>query len=339
MATTNNSTLTRARLNPADEYYTRLKDIAREVAAYPPQVWAGKHVYLNTDHPASAFWRFFSANFAALKLSGLTCTWIGSKWGLHKNGQTTESFRLTGGGGWQSEECLAIAKTADIVCTNPPFSQYATWLPAMIECGVDVLAIGPISAASCKNIWPLVLNGKLRLGAGFQANNNMTFVDPFGVEHQIGARWYTTLPVNKPAIGVAPLTEWDISDYATHDFYEAIEVPKTALIPAGYRGAMAVPLTYLPKHDPSRYRILDANDIRKPGVEIRPTALIKGRFSQVSGKPTYVRIPIQAIEPFAVDEQQPQSAERETAYLQSIPGMVESIISAKDEIPSERLEC
>lgn len=294
MSRTNDS-ITRARLNPRDEYYTRIEDVAKEVNAYPKVVWENKRVYLNADDPKhSAFWKFFSANFGALGLKELTCTWLGAEWGLDQAVDGVRRFRLNGGGSWSTKQCLDLASRADIVCTNPPFSHYASWLPAMIASGADVLAIGPISGVSCKNIWPLFLSGKLRLGASHQPNNNMAFIDPQGVSHLIGARWYTSLPVDKPAVGIAPLTDWNIGDYATHDFYNAIEVPKTALIPAGYGGAMAVPLTYLSKHDPRRYQILDANDIRKPGVEIRPTALIKGRFSRVGGKPTYVRIPIKA---------------------------------------------
>ena len=40
------------------------------------------------------------------------------------------------------------------------------------------------------------------------------------------------------------------------DTYQAIKVNKTAEIPVDYDGVMAVPLTYLDKHDPSKFEIV-----------------------------------------------------------------------------------
>ena len=52
-------------------------------------------------------------------------------------------------------------------------------------------------------------------------------------------------------------------DYPPYDNYDAIEVSYVKDIPEDYDGVMGVPITFLDKHNPEQFEIVDANDISK----------------------------------------------------------------------------
>ena len=74
MAKSLNSNLHRAAKKKNDEFYTQLADIEKEMKHYKSQ-FAGKVVYCNCDDPfESNFFKYFAANFKALKLKQLIAT-------------------------------------------------------------------------------------------------------------------------------------------------------------------------------------------------------------------------------------------------------------------------
>ena len=50
------------------------------------------------------------------------------------------------------------------------------------------------------------------------------------------------------------------AEYPAYDNYNAVEVSKTAEIPADYDGAMGVPITFLDKYNPDQFEILGITD-------------------------------------------------------------------------------
>lgn len=74
MAKSANSNLHRAAKVKNDEFYTQLVDIEKELKHYKEQ-FRGKVVYCNCDDPfESNFFKYFAANFKALKLKSLIAT-------------------------------------------------------------------------------------------------------------------------------------------------------------------------------------------------------------------------------------------------------------------------
>lgn len=53
---------------------------------------------------------------------------------------------------------------------------------------------------------------------------------------------------------------------------DTIDVPRMSLLPARYDGPMGVPITFLDRYSPDRWRILDARD----GADGRPLT-VRGR--------------------------------------------------------------
>ncbi len=137
-----NRSLADARLNKADEFYTQLSDIERELKNYKKH-FNGKVVYCNCDDPrVSNFFHYLSYNFEKLGLKRLIATCYKSQdmdlfsqndaeeaiW-LEYHGDTNDNKvpdpaeigikPLKGDGDFRSPESIELLKQADIVVTNP----------------------------------------------------------------------------------------------------------------------------------------------------------------------------------------------------------------------------
>lgn len=71
---TQNASLSRAKANKEDEFYTQREDVEQELKHYRKH-FKGKVVYCNCDDPrVSAFFHYFSFNFEKLGLKKLIAT-------------------------------------------------------------------------------------------------------------------------------------------------------------------------------------------------------------------------------------------------------------------------
>lgn len=175
---------------------------------------------------------------------------------------------LAGGGDFRSAECIALLKQADIVVTNPPFSLFREYVGQLMEHKKKFLIIGPKNAVTYKEIFPLIKDTKLWIGAGF-ANGNAYFSIPAdgGREFAEGVYdastglvkfrnvgWFTNLDHGRrhqelPLMTMADHLKFskhkEIKGKAAYDHYanyDAIEVPFTDAIPSDYDGVMGVPI-------------------------------------------------------------------------------------------------
>lgn len=188
------------------------------------------------------------------------------------------------GGDFRSPECIALLKEADIVVTNPPFSLFREYVAQLIEHGKQFLIIGPKNAVTYKEIFPLIKNTALWLGAGF-ANGNAYFSIPANAGREFAhgvydvntglvkfrnVGWFTNLDHGRRHEKLKLMTMADNlrynnklkgkAAYDRYDNYDAIEVPFTAAIPGDYDGAMGVPITFLDKYNPDQFEILGITD-------------------------------------------------------------------------------
>lgn len=86
-----------------------------------------------------------------------------------------------------------------------------------------------------------------------------------------GARWVT--PPDGPVREDWPGVDMRPDEYDRYDNRpDTIDVPRMSLLPARYDGPMGVPITFLDRYSPDRWRILDARD----GADGRPLT-IRGR--------------------------------------------------------------
>ena len=324
-----NKSLSSAKTNKEDEFYTQLSDIEKELKHYKNH-FKDKVVYCNCDDPrVSNFFVYFSLNFERLGLKKLITTCyknqerdlfstnnsesaIFLEYNGDKNGNNLPDPEeigikpLKGDGDFRSKESIDLLTQADIVVTNPPFSLFREYVAQLIEHDKKFIIIGSQNAVTYKEIFSLIRENKIWLGNN---SGDMEFKVPDYYEEratryrkdETGKKWrsmgnicwFTNLDISKRHQDLILYKTYNTDDYPTFDNYDAINVNKVAEIPMDYKQAMAVPITFLDKYNPKQFEIISSNDIRKnEKIPFKEHGLIKDKDGTINGKPTYVRIVI-----------------------------------------------
>ncbi len=320
---------------------------------FDPDVFRDKTVLLPCDDPESSnFTRFFAQNFEHLGLKRLISTSYapdskrlktvyqpslfetnapqfdpsktqtkGKIYILDSdhtgdgriNVEDLEWYYLEGDGDFRSDEICALRDEADIIVTNPPFSLFREFLAWIIEADKRFLIIGNINAITYKEVFPLIKENKIWLGAtGFVTD--MVFGVPEGFQVKESDRlkaaklgyvgnytrlgnscWFTSLDHGRRHRPLQLMTMADNLRYSRHkelrgketydryDNYDAIEVPYTDAIPSDYDGVMGVPISFLDKYCPEQFEIVNANDYRISNqVPNKAHGLIKDKEATIS---------------------------------------------------------
>lgn len=289
-----NASLSTAKENKEDEFYTQLSDIEREVKHYWKH-FEGKTVYLNCDDPrVSNFFHYFSYNFEKLGLKKLIATcyknqdidlfsenayeeavWL--EYEGDKNGSGTPDRSeisvtpLKGDGDFRSAEAIELLKQADIVITNPPFSLFREFINQLLAFDKKFLILGNQNAITYKEVFPHIMSGKLWLGVNdgdmsFQVPDYYTpratrfWVDDDGKKWRSfgNMAWYTNLDHSKRHEELILYRSYDPAIYPSYDNYDGIEVGKVADIPYDYDGVMGVTPGFLTKYNPDQFEIVGA---------------------------------------------------------------------------------
>lgn len=266
-----NSNMHAAKRNKNDEFYTRLEDIEKELNNYKTQL-KDKIIYCNCDTLESNFWVYFYNNYHELELKGLIASHI-------DYGEGAYSYKYDGDkvsktpietGDFRSGECIELLKQADIVVTNPPFSLFREYIAQLVEYDKQFLIIGNNNAITYKEIFPLLKDEKMWLG--YHANKTKEFalhtdyekwdrVDENGIKYgKVPAiSWFTNLDVKrrKEPIKLYHSYYGNEDKYPKYDNYDAINIDRVNSIPKDYEGIMGVPITFLTKHSPVQFEVLD----------------------------------------------------------------------------------
>ncbi|MDR3243642.1 MAG: adenine-specific methyltransferase EcoRI family protein [Elusimicrobiota bacterium] len=322
-----NENLRKANKAKKDEFYTQLSDIEREVRNYKGQ-FKGKVVLCNCDDPRiSNFFHYFSYNFESLGLKKLITTCYKNQerdlFSKHKdekaiyleyNGDKNRNSLpdpqeigikyLKSDGDFRSKECIELLKQADIIVTNPPFSLFREYIAQLIEYGKKFLIIGNVNAISYRECFKLIKENKIWLGASIHSGDR-----EFGVPDDYplnaagyridsdgkkyirvkGVRWFTNLDYKARHDNLILYKTYNAKIYPRYDYYDAIEVSKTADIPVDYAGIMGVPITFLDKYNPEQFEIVDG--IGRYSMLTGPTSKTRGTYlTKIKGKPMYARL-------------------------------------------------
>lgn len=261
-----NSNLHKAKNEKNNEFYTQLVDVARELIHYKEH-FKGKVVFCNcNDSIESAFWQYFHLNFAELGLKRLISTSYSQtepayemiySGGDDETIELGDKIALNGNGDFRSQECIEILKEADIICTNPPFSLFRDYVAQLVEYGKKFLIIGNKNAITYKEFFPLIRDNQVWIGYG----SPIDFGTPEGITKKINglSRWFTNLDNNKRHEKLALQEHYTSEKYPIFDeLPQVIDVDKVTEIPIDYDGYMAVPVTFLDKHNPEQFEIIDA---------------------------------------------------------------------------------
>ena len=324
---------------------------------YNPNTFRDKTVLLPCDDPEwSNFTRFFAQNFERLGLKRLISTSYAVESKKYKNYEPTlfemyspifdaektringkifelnrdadgsgrididdlEWHYLEGDGDFRSPEVCALRDQADTIITNPPFSLFREFVAWIVSSEKDMLIIGNINAITYREIFSLIRENRIWLGAtGFMSD--MVFGVPKGTEvdpkdkakaQKLGytgdytrlgnSCWFTNLDHGRRH---QPMQLMSMSDnkrfgkhkdikeygYLKYDNYDAIDIGYTDAIPSDYNDAMGVPITFLDKYCPEQFEIVGLFGNFEPEVSKTYPALICGsdvRFMKIPGLTT-----------------------------------------------------
>ena len=297
---------------------------------YDPDVFRGKIVLLPCDDPEwSNFTRYFAAKFDELGLKKLISTSYAPDSKKYKTPYQPSLFEqeapqfdpskaqvkgkifilerdksgdgriniddlewkyMEGDGDFRSKEVTELRNEADFIITNPPFSLFREFLAWIVEAGKKFAVIGNMNAITYKEVFPLIKDNKVWLGATGNGND-MVFGVPEGakVDEKDRAKaarlgyvgnytrlgnscWFTSIEHGRRH---EPLSLMSMADnlrfskhkelkgkaaYDRYDNYDAIEVPFTDAIPSDYEGVMGVPISFLIKYCPEQFKILGITD-------------------------------------------------------------------------------
>lgn len=290
---------------------------------YNPDVFRNKTVLLPCDDPDwSNFTKYFAQNFETLGLKKLISTSYATNAKKKKyetyhqmslfeldsplydasiTDERGKIFTLTrrskkvdiedlewnylkGDGDFRSNEVKALRDEADIIVTNPPFSLFREFVMWALENDKKLVVIGNQNAITYKEIFPLLKDNRLWIGA---TNNgqDMVFEVPEGAvvapkdrekAEKLGykgnytrlgnACWFTNIDHGRRHQPLSLMTMADNVKYSKHkqireqgylkyDNYDAIEVPFVDAIPSDYVGDMGVPITFMFRHNPEQFEI------------------------------------------------------------------------------------
>lgn len=295
---------------------------------YNPNVFKNKTILLPCDDPEwSNFTKFFAQNFEPFKLKKLISTSYAPDSKAYKTSYQPSMFEeqapqynskktnthgkiftltedktgdgkidtddlewkyLEGDGDFNSREVIALRNEADVIITNPPFSLFRDFLAWIVEADKDFVIIGNMNAITYKEVFPLIKDNKMWLGATSNGTD-MVFEVPDGTDiddkdrqkaERLGyvgnytrlgnSCWFTTIDHGKRHEPLKLISAEDNfkfngrfikkmgnkTTYDHYDNYDAIEVPFTNAIPSDYNGVMGVPISFLDKYNPDQFEII-----------------------------------------------------------------------------------
>jgi hypothetical protein len=324
---------------------------------YNPDVFRGKTILLPCDDPEwSNFTKYFAQNFESFGLKKLISTSYAPDSKIHKSVYQPTLFEtnnpqfdqrktitngkiftlthdktgdgkvdvndlewdyLDGDGDFNSDEIKKLRNEADIIVTNPPFSLFRDFLAWIVDADKLFVIIGNMNAIKYKNLFPLIQENKIWLGAGKNDGRNVWYqvpdnFDNFHKEEDgkkyafvAGTIWFTNIDHGRRHQPIPLMTEADNIKFSTkkpyenYENYNAIEVSNVKNIPSDYDGIMGVPISFLSKHSPEQFEIIwqaSGNTRASAPKEIlerlnyKPHPDDRGGCTIVNGKRTYDRI-------------------------------------------------
>ena len=196
----------------------------------------------------------------------------------------THLTRLKGDGDFRSDEIKKLRDEADMIITNPPFSLFREFLAWIVEADKQFVIIGSMNAIGYKEVFPLIKENKIWLGATnfntgmyFKVPADFVYANTYKFEKEQngekvnrvpGVCWFTNLDHGRRHQSLSLMTMKEHFEYSRHkeirgktaydkyDNYNAIEVPYTDAIPSDYEGMMGVPISFLDKYNPEQFEIV-----------------------------------------------------------------------------------
>jgi hypothetical protein len=290
-----------ARSSKKDEFYTLYEDVKFELDHYIDQ-FKDKIICCPCDTKESAFVKYF----LELKANGLIKELLYTS--------------LQDGVDCLSEAAVDNYRHCDIVVTNPPFSLFRQFLDLLDKLSKKFIIWGTNNCVCYKQVSSMLVKDSIRLG--YIANKTCEFEVPSEYANDQKSKVYMRDNISYVKVAsITTFTNLDVDRFCSLDLsaqydpsihqkyvnFDAINCNKIADIPIDYDGYIGVPITYLAKHDPSKFKIIgvfnnydeldfelgritgDLVNLDKPPWKTRGPCL-------APNKPTYVRIILKRVD-------------------------------------------
>lgn len=244
----------------------------------------GKTIYCNCDNPQySNFVKYFRNNFEKLKLkelitshrnldgTGGVATYDGIDW----------TYRELQNGSYDSKDLEEYLDRADIVVTNPPYSQLAKLLQLLLNKNTDFIIMGNLTAITIISIFNAFKAGKIFYGHHIdkghlflvpEENYTNRKTKTINGKHYLdigNITWWTSFKDKNPREKLTPTVNYKDHEYLKYWNYDAINVDKTKLIPKDYYDEMGVPITYTYRHNPDLFELINlSNKVKKTRKDV-----------------------------------------------------------------------
>ena len=259
---TTSSHLKAAAKRKDDEFYTLPADVERINALIleaDPYSFAGRTVMCPCDDPDRSEWtRYYEANLRRLGLLRVisTCYRPGGRGRVRITGPdgVERDGLLDGDGGFQTPEVTDLARQADIIATNPPFSLMRAFIPWAMA-GHRIITVMPLTAFGYNAVIPYFAQGRLHATGKVK-----TFLRPDGST----ARLPDAMSVTdmRSATGNTPLplpATRDVRGELRRLDTGMMEARSYRLIPGDFDAPLAVPINALEHIDQSKFEVLGKN--------------------------------------------------------------------------------
>ena len=227
-----------------DEFYTRREDVLAMIDRCRDHI-QGRKIYLPCDSPDSEFFKVFTEKRKELGIS-IIATW--------------SDFRRHG----------EIFEEADIIITNPPFSQYRDFYDIIKAYDKDFIIVGPSLSYSYKNTERDVIEGRYKNFMDIDY-----FTRPDGTRARLGnaTKWFTNIEDLKQEVSISEKITGEPVYYKDDNGQTIVDRLKN--IPLDYDGVLAVPLTFL-QYSHEEWEILSTRyKPKKDGKNLFRRVLIK----------------------------------------------------------------
>lgn len=204
-----------------------------------------------------------------------------------------DSSEFGGSGDFRSDYCTRLLRECDIVVTNPPFSLFREFVKWLVDEDKKFITLANMNAITYKEFFPLIKDGKVWQG---NVSGAKEYLRPDYTYEKLGNTcWFTNVDFSERHEKFIGLSMQDLInngiEFPKYDNYDAIEISRTKNIPMDYEGVMGVPVSYLDKHNPDQFEIMDARDFTNiEKLRKKETYLIKDKDGTINGKACYARI-------------------------------------------------
>lgn len=235
-----------------DEYYTKYDDVVKGLQIYLPHI-KGKTILCNCDTEQSNFVKYLRE--------------IGCKVITYHEYDGTDFYT----------NC-----DYDICITNPPFSKIKQFYNAVKH--KPFIMLCNFNHMCYKDLFVDFIEHRLNIGYSVQ---NMVFDTKDGDKCVSMCMFVSNLPIKEhnPPL---ELLEQDISNYHLLDNSNIVNIDKTKDIPLKYNGIMAIPVSYIVKHNTNQFNIIG---IAKHGSDHKYDLL----KPVVNGKEKFTRLLIERV--------------------------------------------